>query len=82
MTYYRTRTTLLAAGVVLRQAGPAGAPAPPGLIEGYRAGASIQELATKFGLSFGATRRMLLQGGVQLRPQGGVPRGDGASGST
>lgn len=82
MTYYKTRTALLAAGVVLRQAGPAGAPAPPGLIEAYLAGASIHDVATRFGLSFSVVRRMLLQNGVRLRPQGGGSRGDAADGLT
>ncbi|WP_410661510.1 helix-turn-helix domain-containing protein [Amycolatopsis sp. lyj-112] len=81
MTYYRTRTSLLAAGVVLRQAGPTGATAPPRFVEAYLAGASIQDLATRFGLSFGVARRMLLQSGVRLRPQGGVPRGDATGGA-
>ncbi|WP_420806986.1 helix-turn-helix domain-containing protein [Amycolatopsis keratiniphila] len=82
MTYYKTRTALLSAGVVLRQAGPAGAPAPPGLVQAYLAGASIQDLATRFRLSFGVARRMLLQSGVTLRPQGGVPKGDTTGRST
>lgn len=70
MTYYKTRTTLLAAGVVLRRAGLVTPPAPPGLVEAYLGRASIHEVAKRFGLSFGVARRMLLAAEITLRKPG------------
>ncbi|WP_374105862.1 helix-turn-helix domain-containing protein [Streptomyces sp. AC495_CC817] len=37
----------------------------------YEVGATIAELVTKYGHSYGATRRALKEGGAQMRPSGG-----------
>ncbi|KFZ79176.1 hypothetical protein ED92_26665 [Amycolatopsis sp. MJM2582] len=79
MTYYKTRASLISAGVELRQVGPTTPSAPPGLVQAYLDGATIHDVAKRFGLSFGVARRMLLQSGVQLRPKGGGPSGAGRS---
>lgn len=70
ITYYKTRSLLLAAGVTLRKTGPAIPPAPAGMVTQYLKGSTLPEVAAQFGLSFGVARRMLLEEGVTLRPRG------------
>ncbi|MFI6304260.1 helix-turn-helix domain-containing protein [Amycolatopsis thailandensis] len=70
LTYYRTRTLLLATGVTLRQEGPRTPTAPLGMVNAYEGGATIHEVAATFGCSYGVTRRMLLAANVTLRPKG------------
>lgn len=41
---------------------------------GYRRGQSIRPLGKKHGLTYGVTRRLLLEEGVDLRPPGGTNR--------
>ncbi len=45
------------------------------LVEGYREGASIRELAASTGRSYGLVHKLLGESGVQLRGRGGATRG-------
>jgi predicted transcriptional regulator len=44
------------------------------LVEQYAAGASIRELASSTGRSYGFIHRLLTDGGAQLRGRGGATR--------
>lgn len=44
------------------------------MVDGYRAGASIRELAASQGRSYGFVHRLLTEAGVELRGRGGATR--------
>lgn len=41
----------------------------------YRGGMTIRALISKFGYSYGFTRKLLVEAGVRLRPTGARPAG-------
>lgn len=45
----------------------------------YLAGCTIESTARRIGRSYGATRTLLLEAGVKLRPRGGGRRRGGAA---
>jgi hypothetical protein len=45
------------------------------LVEAYRQGASIRDLAASSGRSYGLIHKLLGEAGVQLRARGGATRG-------
>jgi len=64
-------TPLLAEGVKIRPPEIPVPPCPPGMVNLYQQdGASIRQLANRYGHSYNQTRNMLLRAGVQLRPRG------------
>ncbi|MBP2474428.1 hypothetical protein JOF53_003300 [Crossiella equi] len=76
-------TTGIDRRVVRRYLSAAGVPKPPralppgdtdAVVAGYRAGASIRELADRFGSSYTAVRTLLVQAGVGLRSRTPVVR--------
>jgi DNA-binding MarR family transcriptional regulator/lambda repressor-like predicted transcriptional regulator len=70
LSYRRTRTTLIDAGVTPRPPRIRVPPCPPGMVNLYKSGATIRELANRYGHSYNQTRNMLLHAGVTLRPPG------------
>ncbi|MET8997154.1 hypothetical protein [Amycolatopsis sp. NPDC004169] len=72
---YRTlRTVLQRQGVIFRAPQPMTPSAPPGMVETYHSGKSIQDTGKAFGLGRDITKRMLLEAGVELRGRGRPPR--------
>ena len=69
-SYRAVRTALINAGLELRPRMIAVPPCPPGMTNMYVGGATIRQVAAKFGRSYGQTRNMLLYAGVTLRRQG------------
>jgi hypothetical protein len=70
LSYRQVRSRLLDAGVTMRPQQRQTQPTPPGLVEAYRSGLSIRATGVQFGLSYSATRNMLLRAGIGLRSRG------------
>ena len=72
LSFREVRRRVTEAGVETRPQAPVTPPAPSGLVKHYERGATIRATAKAYQLSYGQTRRMLLNAGVVLRLRGGA----------